>query len=68
MNKAAPPLKMPNSFIHKPKSLAFRKGMVIASLNINSLLLHKEELASVSSEKESILWHSMKLSLTRRCQ
>ena len=42
---------MPNSPFQKPRSLAFRKGMVIASLNINSLVLHKDELASILLEK-----------------
>ena len=51
MSKAAPPLNMPNSSVRNPKSLAFRKGMVIASLNINSLLLHEDELASILFEK-----------------
>ena len=51
MSKAAPPLNMPNSSVRKPKSLAFRKGMVVASLNINSLLLHKDDLTSILFEK-----------------
>ena len=53
---------MPNSSSHNPKSLAFRKGMVIASLNINSLLLHKDELASILFEKEI---HIMALNETK---
>ena len=40
---------MPNSSVRNPKSLAFRKGHSI--LNINSLLLHKDELASILFEK-----------------
>ena len=47
MNKVLPPLRMPNSPIYNPKSVAFRKVMVIVSLNINILLLHKDELASI---------------------
>ena len=34
-----------------PKTPSFAKGMVIASLNINSLLLHKDEVSSFINEK-----------------
>ena len=34
-----------------PKTLGFAKGMVIASLNINSLPLHKDEVSSFINEK-----------------
>ena len=32
-------------------SLGFRKGMVIASLNVNSLPLHKDELSAFINDK-----------------
>ncbi len=46
------PLPTPqNVFTNQSKLLSFAKGMVIASLNINSLPLHKDEISSFINKK-----------------